>query len=287
MKKMNLKNSKIATRKDAYSIDPRKINVNHEDNPRNDYGDEEEFGEFKESIRIYGLLQPVAVYIDPNEGTAHLAHGFRRMKAILELIEEGVNFESIPVIQVENNEETVLIQHFVMNTGKKLSDLELGDTLLKLSILMGEENYAEISRRTGINALKVSELIKFAKKASSKLKLMVREKKLTLKNAKSLATAKDIRGQNEALAEAEAKVQGTDRKITPEDLGIVNALDVMKTSPYYKIRTYINEVKSSNNGDLDQDFTERLENLLDEMEAKNLNDKEIMGRFFMKQTEQA
>lgn len=284
-KKYNLKNSEIATRKDAYMVSPLDINVNHETNPRVDYGgveDDGEFTELKNSIKEFGLLQPVYVYIEPTDGTLHLAHGFRRMKAIHELIKEGVSIEKIDVKPIEKNEETILLQHFVQNTGKKLSDLELGDTLLQLSILTGEDNLASISRRSGIKYEKVVRLINFAKKASTKMKKAVREKKLSIGNAIAIANATDsIAAQNEVLDEA--SISTGEGKIKPSAIKILKAT----TSPYAKLHSFIEIVKGTKNDDLDLDFTKRLENLLNDIENKSLTEKQIIGKYFTKFTIEA
>jgi len=281
MKKINLKNTAIATRSDAYSVDPRDINVNHQANPRQDYGDAEEFNELKESIKLNGLMQPVAIYIDQKDGRLHLAHGFRRMKAILELITEGVNFEKIRVFEVPNNEESILIQHFVMNTGKKLSDLELGDTLNKLTTYMGKDNFAEVGRRTGIKYEKVVKLINFARKSSTKIKDAVKAKELSLTTAVSMVNALDsVPEQNQALEEAKDHVAKTGgKKIKPENIKVLQS---QSASPFVKLRSFIQTVKSTNNVEMDQEFATRLEKLLNAVEDKEMSDKLIMGTFFSK-----
>jgi ParB-like chromosome segregation protein Spo0J len=290
MKKINLKNSEVATRNDAYSVAPLSINVDHSKNPRQDYGDQdgsEDFGELKESIKIHGLLQPVSIYIDQTTGLLHLAHGFRRMKAVLELVAEGVNIEKIKVFEVPNNEETILLQHFVLNTGKPFKDLELADMLNQLTV-MGEENKAEISRQTGIKYEKVVRLIDFARKSSTKIKKAVQAKELSLTTAISLVNALDsISDQNTALetAKEDATAKGS-KKIKVENIQVLKKADE-SVNLNAKLRTFISTVKSTDNADLDQDFATRLENLLNAMEAKTLGDKEIMGTYFTKVTAEA
>lgn len=285
MSKVTLKNSGVAKRSDAYSLPPDAINVNHEDNPRNDYGDlngNDEFAELKRNIKEEGLLAPVTVYIHPEHGTFHLAHGFRRMRAITELIAEGVNIEKIPVKEVAPNEETILLQHFILNSGKKLSDAELGDTLIKLSVLMGEENIAEISRRSGIEYPKVLRLMQFGKSASTQLKKLVKDKLISINNAISITKAvPSQKEQNDLIADAQEKA-GKDKKLTVKDLTILQAPEPVT---YSKLRGYVTLVKKSDNADLDQEFTLRLEALLNEIDAKKLTDKQIIGKYFAKTVE--
>lgn len=287
-KKFNLKDTEIAKRSDAYSMNPRDINVDFSTNPRIDYGDED-FLELKESIKINGLIQPLTVYIDQRDGKVHLAHGFRRMKAILELISEGLSeLTSVKVITVENNIETILIHHFVQNTGKKLSDLELGETLLRLYNIMGEGSAKEISEKTGIGYQKVLNLISFAKKGSTKIKNAVKEKVLSMSNAIAIAdTADSVTHQNEVLEEAETKMKesGT-KKIKPAHISILEARMNKNGSGSILgvLRNMIEVVMTSDKEDMDKEFAERLEYILDGIEDKDLSERDIINTFFTKET---
>src|SRR5690606_41041461 len=111
-KKINLRD--IAKRTDLFNIDPRLIKVDWDSNPREDYGDED-FEELKESIRSNGVEMPLLVFIDKVSNEIALAHGFRRMKAISQLIEEGVEITSVPIKNIPNNLETILAYHLTLN----------------------------------------------------------------------------------------------------------------------------------------------------------------------------
>lgn len=196
------------SRVDSYVIDPRKIIVEHRENVRVDYGDEEgEMAELKASIKEHGVKLPVIV-VATNEGFK-LSHGFRRMKAVMELIAEGVPIERVPVKQRTNNSEEILIDHFVLNTGKKMSDLEVGDCLNRLSVLMGRDDFKEISKRTGVDYQKAVRLINFIRQAGTQIKASVAEKKMAISTAQSLiAGTASVSEQNTILAKAEKKSKG-------------------------------------------------------------------------------
>ena len=89
-------------RKNAYQMNPLNITVNPTENPRKDYG---EFESLKASIKENGLQYPVSVHeVRENGKTVKviLTHGFRRMKAINELIAEGIKIVTIPAIICKN-----------------------------------------------------------------------------------------------------------------------------------------------------------------------------------------
>lgn len=195
------KDSAQVSRNDSYTIDPRTIVIDWKENPREDYGTEEQQAELKESIKLSGVLQSVYVYTKGTE--VRLAHGFRRMKAVMALIEEGVAIEKIPVTQMEANEEAHLIAHFALNTGKPMTDLEVGNTLNRLAKLMGKDNFAEISRRTGIDYQKVVKLINFVREASTQVKDAVAAREISLSAAAAVVSNTDsVAEQNETLAKA-------------------------------------------------------------------------------------
>ena len=103
-KSTSLKNIEGVKRGDAYSANPLEIVVNFEDNPRVDYGGEL-FEDLKRQIAQNGVEVPLKVFVN-NEGKLELGHGFRRMRAVMELIAEGHMITSVPFEKIDNNEET-------------------------------------------------------------------------------------------------------------------------------------------------------------------------------------
>lgn len=214
----NLRQTGLASRTDAYYMNPLDIKVDFESNPRKDYN-EEDFSELKANIKENGIQVPISVYVDKSDGSVNLAHGFRRMKATLELISEGVNIEKVLVTTVTHNEEDILLNHLTLNSGLKLTDLETAYTLNKLSNMMGG-NIAEIARRTGMKYNKVVNLINFHKESSHYTKELVEDKKISMTVAQQLA--KQVAGterQNKILEKAIKRMEEDGRsKIAPADL---------------------------------------------------------------------
>lgn len=198
-----------ATRTDLYYIDPTKILVDWEENPRKDYGSEEDMEFLINSIANEGVKVPIKVY--SKEGELYLAHGFRRMKATLIAIERGEKIEKVPAQQVTNNVETILMDHFTLNSGKPMTVGEQSYTLAKLMKVSGMSQ-ADVARRVGLFPSRVSVLIGFEDKASTPLKKAVQEGVIGFETATRLIRETEgIEAQNKALEEA--------IKITDQDNG--------------------------------------------------------------------
>ena len=190
------------SRTDGYSVEPEKIEVTWSDNPRRDYGTgTEEWDQLKISIKNEGVKVPLDVYYDETKEELRLAHGFRRMKAVQELIKEGTEFKKIRVNIINNNEETILISHLSLNTGKPLNDVEKANILGQLNKRGFEPK--EIAGKTGINLQKVYQLIEFDKNAGKTLKDAVAKDEIKITAAKKvIKKAKTITAQEELLEKA-------------------------------------------------------------------------------------
>ena len=136
-------NGKIVTRlrdlktsaRDQLMIDPRIILIDDSFNPRN-YDLPENHAHLdalKRSIRENGVLVPLLVRYDAARKAAVLCDGECRLRAVLELIAEGVEIETIPTIQVPGgNESDRLLTAITANTGKPLSKWEIGGAFQRL-----------------------------------------------------------------------------------------------------------------------------------------------------------
>lgn len=121
--------------RDQLMIDPRIILVDDNFNPR-DYTLPENHAhldELKRSIRENGVLVPLLVRYDAARKAAVLNDGECRLRAVLELIAEGVEIETVPTIQVSGgNESDRLLIAITANTGKPLSKWEIGGAFQRL-----------------------------------------------------------------------------------------------------------------------------------------------------------
>lgn len=121
--------------RDSIWLDPRIVVIEEGHNPRNFNLPENRahLDALKASIKVHGTLQPLLVRFESSTRQAVLVDGESRLRANLELIEEGVEIESVPTIQVTaTNEADRLILALTANTGKPLSQWETGMSFLKL-----------------------------------------------------------------------------------------------------------------------------------------------------------
>ena len=296
MAKGNLRNVEGVKRGDLYTMNPLDIKVVWKDNPRFDYGTDEEWNELKNSIKNEGVKNPVQVYVDKRTKEIYLAQGYRRMKAVLELLNEGVDLTSIKVEQIEFNEEAILQNHYTQNnTGKPLSDLEMSELLSRVKKLSGGTPQ-EIAKRFGMDAQKVTKLINYVSEASSLNKKMVRQKEISLANAMAVAKqANGIREQNAILNKAaqEMKKSGA-KKIKPIHLvksGVVSKTSVASAisransdSSLETLKRAIAYASTSQEEDIDIEFVERVEKVVDAVE-KEMAPEELAQYFTKVQAE--
>jgi ParB/RepB/Spo0J family partition protein len=136
--------------RDQLMIDPRIILVDDAFNPR-DYTLPENHAhldELKRSIRENGVLVPLLVRYDAARKAAVLNDGECRLRAVLELIAEGVEILTVPTIQVSGgNDSDRLLIAITANTGKPLSKWELGNAFQRLYKFGWDE--PKIATKTG------------------------------------------------------------------------------------------------------------------------------------------
>jgi ParB/RepB/Spo0J family partition protein len=123
-------------RRDAVMMDPKIIQIEKDYNPRSYHLKEniDHLEELKASIRVRGVLQPLLVRYDAQQQCAVLVDGECRLRAVLSLIEDGVEILTVPVLQVQGGNETErLVLSLTANTGKPLSKWESGTAFKRLA----------------------------------------------------------------------------------------------------------------------------------------------------------
>lgn len=114
-------------RSENFKIDPRKIVIEGGFNGR-DFSDPTNLthiDELKASIRVHGVKQALTVRLT-KEGEIHLSDGECRLRAVMELIDEGVDIKSVPC-QAEDryaNEAQRIADQRIRNSGKQFTPLE-------------------------------------------------------------------------------------------------------------------------------------------------------------------
>ena len=178
MEVTRLRDLKISAR-DQLMLDPRTIIIEKGYNPRNYRLPENHahLDSLKESIRAVGVLQPLLVRFDPQEKAAVLVDGECRLKAVLELIEAGVEIESVPTIQVPgNNAADRLVLTLTANTGKPLSKWEAGGAFRRFVSYGWEKE--KIAEKLGFSLRYITEALELAD-APDEVKQLLSERAVT------------------------------------------------------------------------------------------------------------
>lgn len=142
---------------DIIKVDPRLIIPDFDFNIRNDYGDLEEL---KASIAVNGVKKPLQGRREGNY--FKITDGFRRTKAVQELLEEGTDVARVPITLEGRgyNDEKRIFDMFISNSGKPLTPLEEGHGFLKLQNFGYSQT--EIAAKLGKNESHVSNMISLA-----------------------------------------------------------------------------------------------------------------------------
>lgn len=114
-------------RSETFKIDPRQIQIEPGFNGR-DFSDPTNLAhvdDLKKSIRVHGVKQAVTVRLT-REGAILLSDGECRLRATIELIEEGVDIKSIPCQSEDRNanEAQRIADQRIRNGGKQMTPLE-------------------------------------------------------------------------------------------------------------------------------------------------------------------
>ena len=88
----------MGTRKEYYTIDPRKLQIKSDWNSR-DFSDPSNIAHVKdlaESIAENGVREPLKVYLEND--IPYVTNGECRLRAVMLLIERGVDIKAVPVM---------------------------------------------------------------------------------------------------------------------------------------------------------------------------------------------
>lgn len=217
---------------DLLNVDPRAIQFDHTENPRTDYGDIEQL---KASIKENGVRTPIKVKSAGKDQFGNkiykLVHGFRRLTAVMALIEEGADIARIPATPVAKgySETDAIMDHFTENSGKALNALEQAEVFDRL-LKFGWEQ-AEIARKCAVSPSYVSQLMKLAL-APKSIKETVRKNQISATLVVKLLTKhkEDYSKVNSEIKSALNKLEGKKGgKVTEK------TVTVAKVSKYRKI----------------------------------------------------
>lgn len=189
--------------RDQLMIDPRIIVVEKNFNPR-DYRLPENrahLNELKASIKERGTLVPLLVRYDKDRKAAVLVDGECRLRANMELIDEGLDIKAVPTIQVAGKDEAAcLFDALIANTGKPLSKWEAGSAFRRLYNFGHSEE--DIAKKIGASVRYVKEAMELSE-APDEVKYLLSEQAVT----PSLAIAEIRKSSTGAVMVLRAKAE--------------------------------------------------------------------------------
>jgi ParB/RepB/Spo0J family partition protein len=146
-------------RTDVYKIDPRKLRIKEGWNSRdfNDPANIEHVKTLAASIREVGVKEPLKVNMEDN--VPYVTNGECRLRAVMLLIEQGVEIKSVPVMGEDRfaNEADRLFTQFISNSGKPFGPIE-NARLFKRLIDMGWAQ-KDIAGKSGMSGGRVSQIL--------------------------------------------------------------------------------------------------------------------------------
>jgi len=147
-------------RSDLYKLDPKLINIKDGWNSReaNDPANSTHVSELMASIREIGVKKPLVCYQD-KDGKVYVTDGHCRLQAVMHLIEEGVEIQTVPVMVEDkySNEADRIFSQIVHNAGKPLTSLEQAKVFKRLVDLGWPQK--DIALKAGITGGRVSQLL--------------------------------------------------------------------------------------------------------------------------------
>ena len=143
---------------DVLKIDPRQLVVEPGFNVRMEGPElDEHIASLKGLIRASGVQRPLVVRL--KDDRAVVVDGHCRLRAVMELIDEGVDIQSVPCLpegrSVSESERTALL--ITANSGKPLSALEKGEVFKRL-VGYGW-SLSQISQKVGIGEKQINNLL--------------------------------------------------------------------------------------------------------------------------------
>lgn len=243
----------------TYKLTPSSIKINWQDNTRVDYGD---IDSIKDFITKNGTdkLSPIKVRKIHGKHEYILCHGYRRMKAITELINTGKNINYVIAIVVTNKytDEDALIDHITENAGKSLNALEQADTFFRLK--QAGKTQAQIAKSIGKTSVYVSNMLKLAK-ASDEVKSVIRDGFISTSLVLLIMNKHKENAENVIMNEVTKMLDkatnpnsdGGDEKVTSGNVKDKTIRISRNARIFNKVVTYIN-----NNDNIDNDIQEKL-----------------------------
>ena len=146
-------------RTDLYRVDPKVIQTKPDWNSRDasDPANAEHIAGLKASIREIGVKKPLVGYVEND--VVYISDGHCRLAAVMQLINEGIEFKSVPFITEDkaSNEADRIFSQIVHNQGKPLTGIEQAKVFKRLLDLGWLQK--DIAGKSGMSGGRVSQLL--------------------------------------------------------------------------------------------------------------------------------
>lgn len=196
---------------DLFKVDPRKILIREGWNPRIHF----EIDELKESIRDNGFYLEKAVLLNRKDNELYLVDGERRLRAVLALIDEGVDIKAIPaVLETSRDEGELLARALASNSNAAaLQPLEEAQAFRRLMHYgwTQQQIAAKVGRSVGHIYGRLSLL-----EAEPEVHRAMEEKKITTSDAVRVVQESSRTGATQATVLEKKVAARIERKIAPK-----------------------------------------------------------------------
>lgn len=205
-------------RSDVFRLSPDDIHVRDGWNSR-DFTQPDNIAHVQElaaSIREVGVRKPLTVYVEA--GKAYLTDGECRLRAIRQVIKDGAEIATVPVITEDrhSSEADRLFTQIVGNSGKNFSALEKADVYKRLIDFGWSET--DIARKAGVSRQTVLDMLAL-RSAPAPIAAAVKSGDITPTLAvKTIRREKDAAAETITEAVQRAKASGK-KRATARDVG--------------------------------------------------------------------
>lgn len=208
----------VVGKNDLFRVNPRLLTVEPGFNLRDldTPTAREKLDALKESIRAVGVLSPVTIRIDGE--TIYLTDGHRRHKAVMELIGEGVEIDTVPAVAEPKavNEAERVARIIDFGSGEPLTALEKAEGIRRL---MGYGwDRTKIAGRLGVTTQTVATWEEMLALPEA-VKEAVREEAVSVTTARQVVREQGPTRATETIAAARETARSTGRtKVMPRTL---------------------------------------------------------------------
>jgi len=225
------------------NIDVNKI-IPNKNQPRKVF-DDKSLEELSQSIKSYGIIQPITVrkiYDDIYE----LVAGERRLKAV-----KLLRMESIPAVVIEVKEEESAAMALIENLQRE--DLDFIEEAMAFERLIEDFglNQTQLAEKLGKSQSTIANKMRILKLPDS-VKKELREAKLTERHARALLKIEDeevLLSILEKIVKKDLNVSETEKLVNSiaEDLNIKKMKDKRYVRNFINYKIYINTIKNAYN----------------------------------------